>query len=113
MTATAEQMQALMQEMHRMSVRLQTAEQTAADAGTRVQQAEQTASVAADQAAVAQRQQVAAGGHSTRLVDRRSFGRAREFKSVREDWKDGVFSSKRSRVEQILMKVLLSTPRGV
>eukprot|EP00971_Amphidinium_carterae_P073783 1458932-Amphidinium_carterae.1 len=52
-----------------MSVRLQTAEQAAADVGARVQQAEQAASAAADQAAAAQRQQMAAGGHSitTRL----------------------------------------------
>eukprot|EP00971_Amphidinium_carterae_P068783 1362003-Amphidinium_carterae.1 len=33
MTGTAEQIQALMQEMQRMSARLQTAEQAAADAG--------------------------------------------------------------------------------
>eukprot|EP00971_Amphidinium_carterae_P092256 1826820-Amphidinium_carterae.1 len=44
MAATAEQMQALIQEMQRMSVRLQTAEQAAADAVARVQQAEQAAS---------------------------------------------------------------------
>eukprot|EP00971_Amphidinium_carterae_P200163 3972340-Amphidinium_carterae.2 len=48
MAATAEQMQAWMQEMQRMSARLQTAEQAAADARARVHQAEQAASAAAD-----------------------------------------------------------------
>eukprot|EP00971_Amphidinium_carterae_P108474 2147851-Amphidinium_carterae.1 len=41
MTATAEQMQTLMQEMQRMRARLQTAEHAAAEAGARVQQTEQ------------------------------------------------------------------------
>eukprot|EP00971_Amphidinium_carterae_P038278 752321-Amphidinium_carterae.1 len=94
MAATTEQMRELVQEMQRMSARLQAAEQAAGDAGTRVQQTEQTASAAADQAAAAQRQQVAAGGHATRLVDTRSLGRPREFKSVREDWKDWNFQFK-------------------
>eukprot|EP00971_Amphidinium_carterae_P227926 4520959-Amphidinium_carterae.1 len=73
-----------------MNVRLQTAEQAAAAAGATVQQIEQ-ANAAADRAATAERQQVAAG---TRLVDTRSLGRPREFKSVREDWKDGSFHFK-------------------
>eukprot|EP00971_Amphidinium_carterae_P118551 2348660-Amphidinium_carterae.1 len=77
-----------------MSGTLQAAEQAAAETNTRVQQAEQAASAAADQAAAAQRQQVAQGGHATRLVDTRSLGRPREFKSVREDWKDWSFQFK-------------------
>eukprot|EP00971_Amphidinium_carterae_P262952 5216551-Amphidinium_carterae.1 len=80
--------------MQRMSARLQTAEQTAADARARVQQAEQTANAAADRATAAERQQVAAGGHSTRLVDTRSLGRPREFKSL-----SGVAITKLQNVE--------------
>eukprot|EP00971_Amphidinium_carterae_P195274 3874958-Amphidinium_carterae.1 len=94
MAATTEQVNGLLQEMQRMNNRLQAAEQAAADAGTRVQQAEQTASAAADQAAAAQRQQITAGNHTTRLVDTRSLGKPREFKSVREDWKDWRFQFK-------------------
>eukprot|EP00971_Amphidinium_carterae_P205906 4086372-Amphidinium_carterae.1 len=80
-----------------MSGRLQAAEQAAAEANTRVQQAEQAASAAAHQAAAAQRQQVAQGGHSTRLADTRSLGRLCEFKSVREDWKDWSFQFRARR----------------
>eukprot|EP00971_Amphidinium_carterae_P266404 5284657-Amphidinium_carterae.1 len=94
MAATTEQMNALLQEMQRMSVRVQAAEQAAADAGARVQQAEQAESAAADQAAAVQRHQVAAGGHTTRLVDTRSLGKPREFKSALEDWKDWSFQFK-------------------
>eukprot|EP00971_Amphidinium_carterae_P332335 6466449-Amphidinium_carterae.1 len=69
MAATTEQVRELVSEMQRMDARLQAAEQAAADAGTRVQQAEQTASAAADQAAAAQRQQMAQGGRSLTLQD--------------------------------------------
>eukprot|EP00971_Amphidinium_carterae_P278764 5534090-Amphidinium_carterae.1 len=75
MAATTEQMRELVQEIQRMSVRLQAVEQTVADAGTKVPQTEQAASAATDQAAAAQRQQVDAGGHTTRLVDTRSLGK--------------------------------------
>eukprot|EP00971_Amphidinium_carterae_P064102 1269227-Amphidinium_carterae.1 len=34
------------------------------------------------------------GGHATRLVDTRALGKPREFKSVREDWKDWSFKFK-------------------
>eukprot|EP00971_Amphidinium_carterae_P138551 2745230-Amphidinium_carterae.1 len=78
--ATQEQMQQLMEELQRMSAR--------------VVAAEQAASAAATQAATAQRQQVAQGGHATRLADTRALGRPREFKSVREDWKDWSFQFK-------------------
>eukprot|EP00971_Amphidinium_carterae_P012700 250157-Amphidinium_carterae.1 len=66
--ATTEQIRELLEELQRMSAR--------------VQAAEQAASAAASQAAAAQRQQVApGGGHATRLVDTRALGRPREFKS--------------------------------
>eukprot|EP00971_Amphidinium_carterae_P167104 3311332-Amphidinium_carterae.1 len=60
-----------------MNGKLQGAEQAAADANTLVQQAEQAASAAADQAAAAQRQKVAQGGHAARLADTRPVGRPR------------------------------------
>eukprot|EP00971_Amphidinium_carterae_P287680 5711358-Amphidinium_carterae.1 len=75
--ATKQQVRELVDELQRMSAR--------------VVAAEQTASAAATQAAAAQSQQVAQGGHATRLVDTRALGRPREFKSVREDWKDWSF----------------------
>eukprot|EP00971_Amphidinium_carterae_P152914 3031637-Amphidinium_carterae.1 len=53
--ATAEQVRELVDELQRMPAR--------------VVAAEQAASAAATQAAAAQRQQVAQGGHATRLVD--------------------------------------------
>eukprot|EP00971_Amphidinium_carterae_P150561 2984496-Amphidinium_carterae.1 len=55
--ATAEQVRELVDELQRMSAR--------------VQAAEQAASAAASQAAAAQRQQVAQGGQTTKLVDTR------------------------------------------
>eukprot|EP00971_Amphidinium_carterae_P250318 4969096-Amphidinium_carterae.1 len=67
--ATAEQVRELVDELQRMPAR--------------VVAAEQAASAAATQAAAAQRQEVAQGGHATRLVDTRALGRPREFKS---DW---------------------------
>eukprot|EP00971_Amphidinium_carterae_P172013 3410555-Amphidinium_carterae.1 len=62
----------------------------------RVVAAEQAASAAATQATAAtQRQQgPQGGGHMTRLVDTRALGTPREFKSVREDWKDWSFQFK-------------------
>eukprot|EP00971_Amphidinium_carterae_P292813 5813338-Amphidinium_carterae.1 len=79
--ATEQQGRELVEELQRMPAR--------------VQAAEQAASAAASQAVAAQRQQVAlAGGHATRLVDTRALGRPREFKSVREDWKDWSFQFK-------------------
>eukprot|EP00971_Amphidinium_carterae_P050871 1001887-Amphidinium_carterae.1 len=78
--ATEQQVRKLVEELQRMSARVVVAEQTT--------------SAAATQAAAAQRQQVAQGGHATRLVDTRALGKPREFKSVREDWKDWSFQFK-------------------
>eukprot|EP00971_Amphidinium_carterae_P318397 6328501-Amphidinium_carterae.1 len=86
MAATAEQMQASLQEIQRMNARLQTAEQSAADAGA--------ASAAAHRAAAADRQQLVAGGRPSRLVDTRPLGRPRECKNVREDWSNWCFQFK-------------------
>eukprot|EP00971_Amphidinium_carterae_P277168 5500182-Amphidinium_carterae.1 len=78
--ATEQQVRELVDELQRMSAR--------------VVAAEQAASAVATQAAAAQRQQVAQGGHATRFVDTRALGRPREFKSVREEWKDWSFQFK-------------------
>eukprot|EP00971_Amphidinium_carterae_P270396 5365296-Amphidinium_carterae.1 len=67
--ATQEQVQQLVEEPQRMQAR--------------VVAAEQAANAAATQAAAAQ-----GGGQIARLVDTRALGKPREFKSVREDWKD-------------------------
>eukprot|EP00971_Amphidinium_carterae_P074494 1472151-Amphidinium_carterae.1 len=67
--------------MQRLNARLRAETQAAGDAGVRVQQAEQIASAAADRAAASKRQQAAAGAQPAKLVDKRSFGRPREFKS--------------------------------
>eukprot|EP00971_Amphidinium_carterae_P242638 4817721-Amphidinium_carterae.1 len=81
MAATTEQVREVVEDLQRMCAR--------------VVAAEQAASAAATQAAAAQKQQVAQGGHATRLVDTRALGKPREFKSVREDWKDLSFQFKK------------------
>eukprot|EP00971_Amphidinium_carterae_P080813 1598503-Amphidinium_carterae.1 len=75
--ATEQQVKDLVEELQRMFARLAAAEQAASAA-----------------AAAAQRQPVAQGGHATRFVDTRALGKPREFKSVREDWKDWSFQFK-------------------
>eukprot|EP00971_Amphidinium_carterae_P182163 3615149-Amphidinium_carterae.1 len=97
MSATTKQINALLQEMQRMSARLQAAEQAAADAGTRVQQAEQAASRKCGRRP--------GGGSSTKAAGscRRSYhnvGRHKEIGRI------GVSNSKRSCVEQIQMCAL-------
>eukprot|EP00971_Amphidinium_carterae_P040510 795123-Amphidinium_carterae.1 len=89
--ATAEQLQSLSQEMQRMNARLQAAKQAGADVEARVQQAERGPSGSGRKA---EKEQVAAVGHPTKLVDTRSFGRPRELKSVREGWKNWSFQFK-------------------
>eukprot|EP00971_Amphidinium_carterae_P258494 5130483-Amphidinium_carterae.1 len=76
--ATEQQVRELVDELQRMSARLAAAEQAAGAA-----------------AAAAQRQQtVVQANQPTRLVDTRALGKPREFKSVREDWKDWSFQFK-------------------
>eukprot|EP00971_Amphidinium_carterae_P155272 3079140-Amphidinium_carterae.1 len=62
--ATEQQVRELVEELQRMSARVAEAEQAASAA-----------------AAAAQRQPMAQGGHATRFVDTRAFGKPREFKS--------------------------------